>query len=295
MQEKPSLKNLLDKAYIFLKDKQVADWKFSAEEIFADFLNLKKNELFLHLAEVEEKKVSPKVENQIFKKIKRRGQREPLQYLVKTWPFYNVNLKLAKDVLIPRPETEYLVDLIVGKLKLEKEKSKNGLQGRVLWDLCTGSGAIAIALKKKFPDLKVIASDISLKTLKIAQKNALLNQVQIEFVQGDLFQPFSKKKKADFIVCNPPYVSEKEYKTLEKELFFEPKTAFVGGVDGLTFYKRLAAELNFFLKKSGFLFLEIGLFQEKSVKKLFELKKNSRACILNDLTGRKRFFFVELQ
>lgn len=282
------VKTLLKEALILLEKEQVVDFKNSAEEILVFFLGLKKNELFLHL----EEEISKEVEEKVLKSLKRRAAKEPLQYILGFVPFYNVELKVSSHVLIPRPETEYLVDLIVKKLK--KEASDLPLKNKVLWDLCTGSGAIAIALKKAFPELKVIASDLSKKALTVARENAALNGVEIEFRLGDLFEPF-EGEMADFIVSNPPYVSEAEYSGLDQELFFEPKEALIGGVGGLDPYRRIAASLKRFLKDGGKLFLEMGESQGTAMQKIF-LKENFDACrTCQDLRGKERFFFVELQ
>ena len=120
-------------------------------------------------------------------------------------------------MLIPRPETEILVSKISDVLK------NCNLEGKCLWDLCTGSGCIGISLKKKFPELDVVLSDISPAALAIASQNAKTNQVDVEILQGDLFQPFGNRK-ADFIACNPPYVSEEEFQTLDLEVKnYEPR------------------------------------------------------------------------
>jgi len=266
------VKKLLKEALIFLEKKQVADFKNSAEEILAFFLKIKKNELFLHLEEKLSSEVEKEIEKKIFQALERRAKKEPLQYILGFVPFYNVELKVSPSVLIPRPETEYLVDLIVKKIKTAKKLKKNSKlkkesfdltdqhlqdknkdKSQVLWDLGTGSGALAIALKKELPELTVVASDISKKALTVARENAALNGVEVEFRLGDLFEPF-EGEKADFIVSNPPYVSASEYADLEEELFYEPKKALVGGEDGLDPYRRIAAGLKCFLRGGGQLF-----------------------------------------
>ena len=118
---------------------------------------------------------------------------------------------MSKAVLIPRQETEILVDKIVNEL------SKQNLKGKVLWDICSGSGCIGIALKKKFPALNVICSDISPEAIELAMKSAHENQTNITFLQGDFLKPFNGLK-TDFVVCNPPYVTEAEYLELDPEV-----------------------------------------------------------------------------
>ncbi|MFA5250380.1 MAG: peptide chain release factor N(5)-glutamine methyltransferase [Parachlamydiales bacterium] len=280
------IKDLLQEALGALKAAHVPGAKREAEEILAFFLGKQKNELFF----IWEEKVKAGLAKKIRRAVQRRAEREPLGYILGSLPFYNVQLQVSRSVLIPRFETEYLADLIVQRLK------KSTLKGKVLFDLCTGSGALAIALKKALPNLKVFASDLSQRALQLARKNALSNGVEVVFLCGDLFRPFGKKK-ADFIVANPPYVAEKELKSLPPEVLFEPKKALFGGRDGFLFYRRLAralGEKGAFLKSGGQLFLEIGAFQGKRVAEIFS-KKGFKGRILRDLSGRERFFFIEKQ
>jgi len=222
--------------------------------------------------------------------IKRRGAREPLQYIRGEVDFFGCRFKVNPAVLIPRNETEILVDLI------SQELSKLSLAGCQLWDICCGSGCIGISLKKKFPGLQVFLSDFSEAALQIAKANAELNEVDVSFVQGDLLQPF-KGKQADFVVCNPPYVAESEWNSLEPEVKVEPKSALIGGEDGLLFYRRLAAELKDHLKPNGKAWLEIGANQGSCIQMLFEPDKipsKWKVCrFAKDWANQDRFFFLE--
>lgn len=222
--------------------------------------------------------------------LKRRASGEPLQYISGTVKFFNCELKVTRDVLIPRQETEILVEKIVNTLK------KIDLSGKVLWDLCCGSGCIAIALKKQFPELRVAASDLSPSALKIAIENANANQVQdIEFFEGDLLAPFTNRK-ADFIVCNPPYIAEKEFATLDPEVrFYEPKSALISGTNGMEIYQRLKDELPFVLNPGGKVWFEIGATQGESIKNLFSNSKWARSQLESDWAGHDRFFSLELE
>lgn len=220
----------------------------------------------------------------------RRGLREPLQYITGQVEFYDCSFKVNPAVLIPRNETEILADLIAQNLR------QQDLSGKVLWDVCCGSGCLGISLKKKFPQLRVILADISDKALQVAKENSFLNRVDVEFVQGDFLQPF-KGTQTDFLVCNPPYIPESDWESLEDEVKYEPKEALLGGADGLQFYKRLMTELPFFLKPLGKVWLEIGFNQGTAVQTLFE--QNSRGCrwkicrFEKDWSGNDRFFFLE--
>jgi release factor glutamine methyltransferase len=201
--------------------------------------------------------------------------------------FYGLKLKVTTDVLIPRPETEILVDKIA--------KSLTDVKGKRLLDLCTGSGCIGLALKKKFPSLQGSLSDLSSKALDVAKENSKINDVQVEFFQGDLFEPLALQK-FDYIICNPPYISESEYADLSKEVRdFEPKEALLAGPSGLEFYQRLSRELPSHLNPGGKVWLEIGASQGASVSALF-LDRIWKSCILEkDWSGHDRFISLELQ
>jgi release factor glutamine methyltransferase len=161
--------------------------------------------------------------------------------------------------------------------------------------VCCGSGCIGIALKKKFPHLEVHLSDISEEALTVAKENALKNQVDVTFHQGDLLAPF-KGQMADIILCNPPYVSEKEFLLLDPSVKdFEPKLALVGDADGFGFYQRLAVELPEYLKAGGWVFLEMGCTQKKGIETIFEDPIWQGSSSICDLSGRDRFFFLEKQ
>ena len=192
-------------------------------------------------------------------------------------------------MLIPRPETEILLDKACAFLKQHR------LEGKVAWDLCTGSGCLGIGLKKALPQLDVIISDFSEKALEIARGNAKRNTVLVETRQGDLLTVF-KRQKADIILCNPPYVSDEEYNALDPCVRdFEPKEALVAGHDGLVFYRRLSRQLSHYLNSGALLFFEIGTGQGKAVKDLFSAPCWHNISIEKDWAGHERFFFLEFQ
>ncbi len=256
----------------FLAERRVEKPRRLAEEILAFVLKMKRMDLYLQFDK-------PIVEEELFEireKIKRCGKGEPLEYVVGKVDFFGAEIQIDSRVLIPRPETEILVE------KIAKE-AKRG----VLWDLCTGSGCIGIALKKANPELEVTLSDLSEEALQVAKKNAELNGVHVQFVQGDLLKPF-RGQKADWIVCNPPYISEKEYLQLDPSVRdFEPKMALVSGLSGLEFYERLA-EVDKFLQEGGKCFFEIGAGQKEALVKLFP-----NARIEADWANYPRFLFAK--
>jgi release factor glutamine methyltransferase len=206
--------------------------------------------------------------------LKRLGQGEPWEYIVGKTEFYGCEIGVSPAVLIPRPETEQLVDILVKRLK--------GTE--VVWDICCGSGCIGIALKKALPELTVVLSDISLAAVALAEENGRRNGVEVEVRQGDLFGPFAGEQ-CDFLVANPPYIAEGE-EPPHSVVGFEPKGALFGGSDGLSFYRRFAEALPRFVKR-GF-WCEIGASQGGEVRKIF-----GKGEILQDWSGKDRFFFLE--
>ncbi len=197
--------------------------------------------------------------------------------------FFDLRIKVSQDCLIPRLESELLV---------ERALERFPKQGKIL-DLCTGSGALGLALKSERKALKVTLSDISKKALAIARENASMNQLDVEIVEGDFLTPFIGEK-FDGIICNPPYITEEEYKHLDPSVKdFEPKLALTGGEDGLFFYKKLSQSVDAILNPSGILCLEIGKDQGKSVPLLFDATIWVKKVVEKDYSGHDRFFFLE--
>ncbi|MBQ0099860.1 MAG: peptide chain release factor N(5)-glutamine methyltransferase, partial [Firmicutes bacterium] len=184
-------------------------------------------------------------------------------------------------VLIPRPETEILI------LEAKKYITTNS---KVL-DLCTGSGALAIAISKEC-NIKVKASDISYEAITLAKENALMNNAEVDFIESDLFSNL-KEEKFDVIVSNPPYIKSDDIDNLQKEVKdFEPRVALDGGVDGLDFYRKIANEAKKHLNKDGVLLLECGISQAEEIKTMFD--GYSKIEIIKDLEKIDRVVKVVL-
>ncbi|MFA4989628.1 MAG: peptide chain release factor N(5)-glutamine methyltransferase [Candidatus Omnitrophota bacterium] len=198
--------------------------------------------------------------NFISSALKRRLKAEPLQYILGKTEFMGLEFKVNTAVLIPRPETEILVTTALGYVKQRKS-------GRVL-DLGTGSGCIAVALAKYTTGLEIDASDISARALATAGENAAAHGVKINLIRSDLFSALGSKKYA-MIVSNPPYIMSTEISKLQPELNYEPALALDGGADGLDFYRRVIREAPGYLKKGGWLLLEIGFGQKRGLEKIF--------------------------
>lgn len=190
----------------------------------------------------------------------------PIQYIMGHSEFCGLDFLVDERVLIPRPETEILVDVASDIIQGLKVRGKDL---RIL-DLGTGSGCIAIALTKRIPDCKIIASDVSAEALEVARVNAerLGAGGRIEFITSDLFSDI--KGKFDCIVSNPPYVARGEFESLQKEVLKEPRVAFDGGEDGLDFYRKIISESTKYLKEGASLIFEIGYGQRREICAIVE-------------------------
>lgn len=228
--------------------------------------------------------------------VQRRAKREPLQYIIGETEFFGLTIQVTPDVLIPRPETEVLVELAikcVGAALRGRPDEEHPQREIQILDIGTGSGCIAIALAKNLPSARVVATDISKEALTVAGKNGTLQKLssRIKLVLTDLapWKSFEAAgQKFDLILSNPPYIATGEFPTLQPEVRdFEPRIALEGGKDGLDFYRRIAEDAPRFLAPGGGLFLEVGETQAAIVSELLE--KRGLACqIKMDLTGINR-------
>ena len=252
--------NLLSKSIQYLKKYNVENARLDAEYIFAYVLGIKRISLMLNFDE----EISEENKNLIRQYIVRRGKyREPLQYIVKEWEFYGYPIKVDGRVLIPRQDTEILVEQCIYLMK-EKENPK-------ILDIGTGSGAISIALAKELPESEVLGLDVSDDALKMAVENRELNNVSnLKFLKSDVFQHV-REKNYDLIVSNPPYIPVEEYNELMPEVKeYEPRMALTDGGDGYYFYKKISEESVNYLKNGGYLAFEVGYNQGETVSQLME-------------------------
>ncbi len=228
---------------------------------------------------------------QLEKKIQKRINRIPLQYITKHQEFMGMDFLVEKGVLIPRPETEILVEETIKRLKNYKYSNKLKIV-----DLGTGTGIIAISLAKFIEDVIIYATDISKKSLQIALKNAQKHDCKdkIIFLHGDLFKPFMgriKQNSLDAIISNPPYIDSYNFKLLPPEIKDnEPKIALSGGIDGLDYYRKIIKKSPYYLTNGGFIALEVGINQSKTVKELIirENSFNQEIEIVKDYLGIER-------
>ncbi len=201
--------------------------------------------------------------------IERRARREPLQYILGETEFWGLNFIVDSSVLIPRPETEHLVEEAVRLLRgMSPEEELR------VCDLCTGCGCIAISIAKEVPSARIIATDISAQALGVAHRNAELNRVEdkIRFLEGDLFTPLRDYREAFHIItANPPYVRKAELEELQPEIrLYEPFLALDGGEEGLSFIRTIVREAPSYIKAGGYLVLEIGYGQKDAVLEMME-------------------------
>lgn len=220
--------------------------------------------------------------------IERRANGECVAYLIGKKEFMGLEFTVNKSVLVPRPDTETLVEAAIEILSADLR----GEEIKVL-DMCTGSGAVAISLKHEVPELEVYATDICPNALKTAKQNAekLLGKNQIQFFHGDLFSALPSTLKTthySLIVSNPPYVSSDEIKTLSAEVQNEPLLALDGGSCGLDIIERIIEEAPNYLQKGGFLLLEADPRQMQTIKTLLEKKGFKDIKLFNDLAGNER-------
>lgn len=218
-------------------------------------LNTNKNLLFLN----KEETLDEKIENELKIINDKINEGYPLQYAIGKWNFYGLDLLVDKRALIPRYETEILVDLIIN------DNSNN----KKILDIGTGSGAISLALSKNLKDSKIIGVDISKNAIDLANENKIkLNINNVEFKESDIFSNI--EEKFDIIVSNPPYINKEDFEKLDKKLYYEPQNALYGGEDGLYFYKKIIKNAKNFLNKNGKIYLEIGYNQKDSISNLLE-------------------------
>ena len=216
--------------------------------------------------------------SKINKAIERRKSHEPVAYIIGEKEFYSICLEIDKRVLVPRPETELLVDLAIYYAPMN---------GKVL-DLCTGSGAVAIAIKHSRGDVSVTATDISTEALSVAKKNAknILGDKKITFYAGDLFVPVTNKKY-DCIVSNPPYINPDEKDSLPQTLAFEPPIALFADNKGKAIIQKIITQVKNYLNTDGVVIIEIGESMENFVKKE-GAKAGFSVSVMNDYGGLPR-------
>lgn len=263
--------------------------RLKVKMLLSNLLGKNKEYLLIH----ENEELPEEIKEKFLVGIKALNEGKPIQYIIGKQSFYGLDFFVNKDVLIPQPDTEILVEEVIEIIK-ERIGKCDSYENIKILDLCTGSGAIAVALKKNLDNLKnknsitMFASDISDKALEVAKINAKNNNTEINFIKSDLFENMKDLKEFDLIVSNPPYIRRNEIKKLSKEVQNEPEIALDGGIQGLDFYIKIIAEAKTYLKKDGILALEIGYDQKEDVIKIFEENKYNNIYSKKDFGGNDR-------
>jgi release factor glutamine methyltransferase len=249
----------------YLQQKGIESPRINSELLLADIIGCKRLDLYLSfdrpLSDIEIKKYRVR--------IKRRANFEPLQYIIGKVEFYGLELIVNSSVLIPRPETEILVESIIRQYQKNDKLS--------VLEIGCGSGNIAIALAVNLPGANILATDISEHAIKVASENAKRNNVSdnIKFIKHDILKDnLNHFPMFDIIVSNPPYVSKENYSSLQKEIkYFEPRTAVTDEGDGYTFFNEISAKVPGKMNKTGKLFFEVAQGQSTEIKNIL-LKNN---------------------
>jgi release factor glutamine methyltransferase len=278
----PSVLEIVKRTTDFLQERGVESPRLNAELLIGHALGLKRMQLYLQferlLAEPELEKIRPLV--------RRRGKREPVQYIVGETDFSGLKLKVDRRALIPRPETELLVEIVVGRRATPP--------ARIL-DLGTGTGAIALALAKAWPEAQVTAVDTSPEALELARENAASTGFaeRVTFLASDWFTQVPTEPRFDVIVANPPYLSPEETaESLPEVRDFEPAQALTAADRGLSALRIILAEAPRFLAPGGLLALETGIAHHAELVPLATAAGFTQTESLPDLTGRERFFLA---
>ena len=279
-----TIKETIRKGMIILKTNNVTEPNIKSRLIMQFVLNKPREYLVVY----DKEKLTLRQEVNYFKAIKKLCNGIPIQHITNRQEFMKMTFFVDENVLIPRPDTEILVEEVI---KIAKK-----INAKKILDLCTGSGAIAISLAKYIDKSNITAVDISDKALNVAKSNAKNNEVEdrITFVESDLFKNL-KKEKYDIIVSNPPYIKKEVLKKLDKEVQKEPKLALDGGYDGLDFYRKIINKAEEYLKFNGYLCFEIGYDQKEDVENLLkEQEKYINITCKKDLCDNDRVVIAKL-
>lgn len=260
-----------------LKESGNADYSFDCDCLFTAFTGVDKTRRIINRND----DISAKAENSFFSAVKRRIDGEPLQYILGEWEFMGLPFKVGEGVLIPRPETEMLVETA-------NEFLKNKVNA-VVFDLCAGSGAIGLSVARYNPNVTVYLFEKYDGALKYLRENAgLLELPNVKILKYDIFNGFPNDlPKADILLSNPPYIKDDEVPLLQKEVSFEPDTALKGGEDGLVFYKAIHDKWLDGVKKGGIIVFECGDGQSEDIKSMFS-DKSDKISVLYDFNDIDR-------
>lgn len=274
--------SMMEWATTYFEQKNIPGPRLSVEWLLAEVLGVRRLDLYL----MYDRPLAHEELDTLRPLIKRRAAHEPLQYITGSTDFYSVTIEVEPGVLIPRPETEELVELAIREVK-----SRGAIH---LLDVGTGSGCIAVALKKELPECEVTAADISEKALTVAKRNAQLNDTSIRFLQADLYDvdKWDIPIPLDLIISNPPYIGHNEKEAMEKQVkdHEPPEALFCTDVTGV--YRSLNMLAHRLLGPSGVFMAEINPLYAQQILDLFE-GDQWEAGLRNDLSGKQRFLVAK--
>ena len=276
-----TIKQTLAKGTIMLKSSNIESPKLKARLLLQYILKKPRQYLIVY----DNQEVDKKAQWEYFVNIEKLTKGVPLQHITHTQEFMKMDFYVDENVLIPRPDTEILVEEVI--------KIAQKIDSPKILDLCTGSGAIAISLKKYIPNAQVYAVDISKKALEIAQKNANRLEANVKFIESNLFDKV-KKEKFDIIVSNPPYIKKSDINYLSQEVQKEPQIALDGGYDGLDFYRKISYQAIDYLKFGSYLCFEIGFDQKEVMEIIDKVEHYKGTYCKKDLCGNDRIIITQV-
>lgn len=275
MNKELSYKEALEKAYTLLKETGIESYILDSQVLLEEATGKDRIYFYSH----GDKNISSENYNKFQILIKRRLNREPVAYILGEKEFMGLLFKVEEGILVPRPDTEIIVEAVL-------ELIKDNAPTEVL-DLCCGSGAIGLSIKNYKPASLVTLADVSSKATQVTRRNAETLNLDVNVIHSDLFNKI--KKSFDIIVSNPPYIKSEEISTLEEEIKnWEPRLALDGGLDGYLFYKRIIKESSSFLRPGGYLVFEIGINQDQDIIRFLEEANFESIEVKNDLSGIPR-------
>lgn len=270
------VRDIIKQGEDLLKAADIVDWKMDSWLLAEYVFNINRTIFYMNPNMSVDKNLSDKY----MELIDIRASKTPLQYITNNQEFMGFVFFVNENVLIPRQDTELLVEKVVEYIRTRTDEVK-------VLDMCTGSGCIAISIDKMCDNVKVFAVDLSQEALEVAKKNNELNKADVTFVHSDLFEKI--QDEFDIIVSNPPYIKTEEIEVLMDEVrVHEPRMALDGDGDGLKFYKKIAIEGRQYLRKNGIMFFEIGYDQGESVPDILNINGYTDINVYKDLADNDR-------
>ncbi len=262
----------------FFLERGIENPRLEAEYLLSEVLSIPRLELYLRF----EQPLDPSERDRLKALVVRRANREPLQYILGYTEFYGYRMEVDRRVLIPRPETERLVETAIGLCRFDTK----------ILEIGTGSGAIPIAIVRQFPGITIHAVDISKDALELAEKNALMNTADVQFIHSDIYENVPDEKYG-LIISNPPYIRDNEYESLAPEITrYEPKLALTAGAEGLDAYRRILEGADRYLDGDGTILLEIGARQAAAIAELAEANGYKKIEIKKDYNDLDRIAVI---